>query len=220
MKYSDASPAIAEIAKNYQYPKHPEAVGNLQDLISQLLQALMDWLHSLNMTVPQTTDSRGISISLQYSLYGLGVIGAVILIYVLFRHVKTRQKALASKKRGALDVEQELNASGWKEEADKLARTGEYRGACRALYLSLLQALDENKIAIFAPAKTNYEYRYLLAKHPEIRDGFASVADVVELVWFGNKTAGQEDYKACLMQVNDLETKARAAAPPPEAANV
>ncbi len=218
MSYPDATPVIADVANKYIYPKQPEAVGNIQDLLSQIIQAILDWLHSMNVSIPQTTDSRGISSSLQYLLYALGAIAVVVLIYVLFRRVRLKQMALSLKKRGALDVEQVLNASGWKEEAEKLAKQGDYRGACRALYLSLLQVFDENKIAIFAPAKTNYEYRYLLSKHPQICQGFISVADIVELVWFGNKRAESTDYKSCLAIIADLEEKARAAAPPPEAA--
>jgi hypothetical protein len=216
MTHPDATPIIAEVAKKYQYPKQPEAVGNLQDLLSQIIQAIMDWLNSLRVTVPQTTDSRGISSSLQYMLYGLGIVALIVLFIVLFRKVKLRESALSKKKRGALDMEAVFTAGGWKAEAEKLAKSGEYRGACRALYLSLLQSLDENKIAIFAPAKTNYEYRYLLAKHPQICEGFINVADVVELIWFGNKTAQSSDYKTCLSLVSNLEKQAEAAKPPPE----
>lgn len=216
MSYPDATPVIAEVAKKYQYPKQPEAVSNLQDILSQIIQAILDWLHSFNVAVPQTTDSRGVSNSFLYMLYGLGAVGIIVLVIVLVRKVRHRQIDLSKKKRGALDEEVVLNATGWKAEAEKLAKSGDYRGACRALYLSLLQALDENKIAIFAPAKTNYEYRYLLAKHPQICEGFVSVADVVELVWFGNKTAVDSDYKTCLALVTDLEKQAVAAKPAPE----
>lgn len=218
MSYPDATPIIAEVANKYIYPKQPEAIGNIQDLLSQIIQAILDWLHSMNVSIPQTTDSRGISSSLQYLLYALGAIAVVMLVYFLLRWARLKQTALSHKKRGALDVEQVLNAFGWKEEAEKLAKQGEYRGACRALYLALLQIFDENKIAIFAPAKTNYEYRYLLSKHPQICQDFISVADIVELVWFGNKTAESEDYKSCLSLIADLEEKVRAAAPEPEAA--
>lgn len=74
--------------------------------------------------------------------------------------------------------------------------------------MSCLHLLDENKIAVFAPTKTNYEYFYTLKQKPTIAVHFRPLVDTVELIWFGNKEAEESDYIDCLNLLTDIENAA------------
>lgn len=200
MEFKDHSSQIAEVSKNYLHHETPGWLVRWQELLQQLQQ----WWYELWERIFNSqhgsgpTDSRGFSTLLQYGLYVAGLIAFVGICYLLWRRVLRLNEEKISTTRGASSMEKILDSEGYRQEAERLASAENYKGACRALYLCLLQYMHEKTVAVFAPAKTNYEYRYLLLSYPTLQSSFMELAEIVEVVWFGNKTAERSDYAECL----------------------
>lgn len=175
------------------------------DAVSRLLRAILQFIRDLLTPHGSALDSRGLSNLLQVGIYIVTGIALIWLCVLLYRRARTARTTTAQSTRGATMVEELLDSEGWRKQAEKLAAAGDYKGACRALYLSLLQRLHENEIAVFAPAKTNYEYMYSLAKYPDIQAPFRELAERVEVIWFGNKDALSEDYVLSKEQLDAMD---------------
>lgn len=202
----DVSNEIAEVAKHYHFAKTP---GIVEDVIKQfwrIVRALFEWWHGLTGPHVSPLDSRNISTLLQIAVYVVTGFAVIALALLLYRQVRTARGDKTRTSKGASAVDEILDAEGWRRQGERLAGTGDYKGACRAVYLSLLQFLHENEIAVFAPAKTNYEYSYTLAKYPQIQVPFRELAERVELIWFGNQQASKADFEACMTQLGGLRS--------------
>lgn len=195
MGFRDVSKEISEIASGYHFTKPPAVIEDLMVSLSRAVRAILEFLRELFQPSGGSLDSRGLSFLIQIFIYAIAVAAIAWLIYYLVKRAATTRAAAARATKGATQVEELLDADGWQRQAERLATTQDYKGACRAVYLSVLQSLHENGIAQFAPTKTNYEYAYSLAKHPQIRDEFKEIAETVELIWFGNKSATIDDYQ-------------------------
>src|SRR6185437_594112 len=139
--------------------------------------------------------------------------GAICLFVIVFFAMKRLSQLNAQSqlaKKGQSAAHRLLDAQGWKEEATILAEKADWREACRAIYMSSLRSLHESSVIEFAPTRTNYEYWYGLAPRSEIlARSFRSLANQVELVWFGNKTATQDDYETCCKELVKVEEECR-----------
>jgi hypothetical protein len=197
MRFQDVYPQIADAAARYHYKEPPKALVDLQELISRVIRWLIDLLNSFKIFAPGATDTRMASNVLSILLWSAGLICACIIVFLAFtrlRHLKL-QSELA--KKGAAESKLLFDSATWLMEAEDLASKAEYKGACRALYFSILRMLDEKEVLEFTPTKTNYEYWYSLAVHRGIQRQFRELADLVELIWFGDYQAMPQDYKIC-----------------------
>lgn len=207
MAHADISNEVSVLAEKYQYHKPPDALVHVQELLRQLLQWLLEWLDTLSFKAPGQADSRPLSSLMIAGICLAGIVALVVIVYVTWRRAQRAKSEGQALKKGAVAIEKILDSAGLKNEAQSYAGRNNFKSACRSLYLSLLQLLHEREIAIFAPAKTNYEYAYLLAPHPELQAEFKQIAGVVELVWFGSKIADQNDYQECCVVLEKLEAQ-------------
>ncbi len=199
MDFKDISPQIESIAENYKSQKLPDWILRIQELIQQLLQWLQEFLENLfHVRHPGPSDSRSLSLLIQYGIYFAGIVALAAGLFFLLKYAARKKHEAAGGKRGAEKVERILSSQGYRTEATSLATSSNFRGACRSLYLCLLQQMHEKSVAVFAPAKTNYEYRYILSAYPLLQSTFVSIAEIVEEVWFGNREAENSDYTSCL----------------------
>ncbi len=203
----DIANDIAAIAQSYQYHTPPKALTWLQEQINQLVRLVNDWLASIHLHIGMS-DSHAASGILQFLLYTAGIAAAAITITIVWSRLGTLRAQSAAARKQAYSVTKFLNSQGWKEEANKLADSGDFRGACRALYLSLLQLLDEKGMAKFAPSRTNYEYWWALSGKPSLQKQFRQLVGPVETIWYGGREAGKEDFLFCLSALGDLEREA------------
>jgi hypothetical protein len=101
-----------------------------------------------------------------------------------------------------------LDYAGWKKQAQELAAAKNWKEACRASYMAALRLLDEAKIVEFAPTRTNYEYWYALAPQSKpLAVAFRKLAQMVEVIWFGNKIAAADDLEQSLQSLRNLEVE-------------
>ena len=198
MEFKDVSSEIAEVASRYHYHKPPEFLVYLQELLSRILRFIKDLLEQLHLFNSDFSDTRMVGNLMQVLLYAAGTLCALIIIYLVFMRMTKLTQMSRLARAGATNSEMLLTSQGWLAEAKSLAEKEHYKSACRAAYLSFLRLLDEEEIAPFSPTRTNYEYWYQLSKSREIQVAFRNLADIVELVWFGNKQAVRADFEHCL----------------------
>ncbi len=209
MEFKDISEAIADVARGYHYHKPPEFLVYVQEMLSRVLRFVKDLLEQLHLFNSGFSDTRMVGNMMQILLYAAGGLCALIIIYLVFMRMTKLTQMSKLARAGALESERLLTSEGWLEEAKSLAQKEHYKAACRAVYLSFLRHLEEQEVAPYAPAKTNYEYWYQLSKHQEVQSIFRKLADIVELVWFGNKQAAREDFESCLRLIDEARAKVK-----------
>jgi hypothetical protein len=212
VEFKDISKPLAEVAQQYHFHKPPPFIEQLREAAIKFFRWLNEMWREMFRQSAGNLDSRSISTFFQWLIVFCAVVAIVGAVFVLMRRIKKQQQEAQQTIRGAQAVEEILDAGGWRDKAVKLAAQADYRGACRALYLSVLKNFDENGVAEFAPTKTNYEYSYALAKQPALQQGFKRLAYLVELVWFGNKQADENDYAESMSCLDDLQQQVQAAA--------
>ncbi|MBY0359031.1 MAG: DUF4129 domain-containing protein [Candidatus Obscuribacterales bacterium] len=208
MEYKNITPEIEAVSHAYQGAYTPEFLVQIQNFLYELWRLFIVWLNSLQGPEAGPVDSTPLSNFLQILLYLAGAVGLVALIFIATKRWQNIRKIQKNAVHGASAIEKISDFQSLKIEAQIYAKKGDFKLACRALYLSLLQLLHESKIVQFAPTKTNYEYTYMLAAKPLMKERFKQIANLIELVWFGDREAGKDDYDLCLQLVvaaeNDL----------------
>ncbi len=206
MNPKDIAPEIAAIAGRYSYKKPPDILVQIQEWIDKAWRFVTDLLSSLRIHVPGMSDTNVVGNIMQVLVL---LVGAVCLFAIIFFAMKRMSQLNAQSqlaKKGQSAAHRMLDATGWKNEAAQLALKEDWREACRAIYMSSLRTLHESSVIEFAPTRTNYEYWYALAPRSEtLARSFKSLANQVELIWFGNKLATSSDFEACSTQLSRVE---------------
>lgn len=199
---------IAAVAKDYDYQQPPGLLIKIQEIISSIIRAIHDLLNMIELPQTGSSDTKLVGDLLQTLVVIVALVAVAVVAIVIVRRMNFLN-AQRKRAQGELIVkESELDSSGWRTFAAQLKQERSTKEACRALYMSCLHLLDENKIAVFAPTKTNYEYFYALKQKPTIAKNFRPLVDTVELIWFGNKEAEESDYIDCLNLLTDIENAA------------
>ncbi len=204
MEPHDISPEITSIGRSYRFAQEPTIVRDFKLWLVQVAQVAQDWIDMLFHRDGSSVDSHSVSWFLQVVVWIAAAVGLAVLAVSLVKRARNSRDSNAKRIQGAAEVDELLDSDGLKLQAEKFAQSGDYRSACRALYLSALRRLHEREVAAFAPAKTNYEYSYSLLRYPEIQKSFRQVADRVELIWFGNQPATSVEYEAAVQEVDSL----------------
>ncbi|MBD2260360.1 DUF4129 domain-containing protein [Pseudanabaena sp. FACHB-2040] len=96
------------------------------------------------------------------------------------------------------------SAQAWWREANALAQAGQYRAACRALYLAALQKLHEQQQIVYDPSRTDGEYLQTLAQAPRGRP-YELLIRTHERSEFGNATVSAETYQRCRQAYQEID---------------
>lgn len=203
----DITADVAAVAKTYKYQEPPRVLLDVQNLVERAMRWFNDLLNSFHILVPHGSDTRAVSSVMQLLLYAAGFVAAGLVIYLVWSRLTALKNQTSRARKQATVIGRPLDAAGWKEEAHILAAQGQWRGACRALFLSLLQSLHEAGIAELAPAKTNYEYYRSLAAYPSVQPYFSQLSRLVEDLWFGGSQAARESYENCLTALAGAEAE-------------
>jgi hypothetical protein len=92
----------------------------------------------------------------------------------------------------------------WLQQAQEYRRQGDYQQACRALYLAMLQRLDDAGIITGQPSRTDGEYRQLLQNLPQYQR-YLVLLNLHEQQWFGGVSATEEDFQRCFKVFQELD---------------
>jgi hypothetical protein len=205
--YADIHGLIASCAQRYEYQKVPGIFTVIQDAIVTILRWCLDLLASFLSLVPGYTDTRSISNLMKTGMYILGLICAVLLVWFICRKMITMAKNAKSRTGSATAVRRILTSKDWFNQATEFSHQSNWKEACRCLLLASLRLLDEEKIVPFAATYTNFEYWYALSQHKKIRSAFREIADIVDVSWFGNVDAQEQDFNNCLQQFKKIEAE-------------
>lgn len=206
MNPRDIAPEIASVAGKYNYKKPPDLLLQLQEWIDKALRFLNEFLSSLRIHMPGMSDTSVVGNIIQAVVLITGALCLLVIIFFAMKRLSQLNAQSQLAKKGQSAAHLLLDAQGWKQEAATLAEKQDWREACRAIYMSSLRSFHESSVIEFAPTRTNYEYWYALAPRSEmLARSFRSLANQVELVWFGNKTATQDDYATCCKELIKVE---------------
>lgn len=176
--------------------------GRLSRLIDEWLEKLRRSMQSETRERSHGSGGGGGSSGLPdlLRLFGYGLVGvvAVFVVYLISQVVRESrgrgqparvlsreqvQEALAAGDALALDSPQ------WLQEAERLAREGDFRAVYRALYLALLAGLHARSRIDFRRNRTNWTYVRGFRGPAEQKATFSSLTDLFDRVWYGLEAA-------------------------------
>lgn len=208
MEPKDLSVYIAALSKDYLYPKAPKVVNDFEDLFMRLLRYVIDFLNSLHIKIPYPTHENMINMYMMLAVFVVAFMAISLMVIVLIKSVQQNTVRVASRIPVDANLEPILDSASWLNIADELASEKNYRLACRAVFLSTLLVLDEMIIVEFVPALSNYEYLYKIVRHKKLHNRVQELANLVDLIWFGNHEATASNYKTCLSLHAAVKTEA------------
>jgi hypothetical protein len=173
--------------------------------VQSVLRFIHDFLAALHLDVPAVTDTRMASNIMQILLWIGGAICLVLFIWALWGRLNQLKHQAQLARKGQTAINEILDSNGWKEQAQSLASQGKWREACRAVYFASLRNMDESEILEYSPSRSNYEYIYSLTRQPVIAKDFRQLANLVESLWFGKRTAAQADFEELTALLSSIE---------------
>lgn len=106
---------------------------------------------------------------------------------------------LVATKRGS-----ELSVAAWLQRSQECFSKGNYREACRCLYLAMLQRLNETGIAPHQPSRTDGEYLQLVQQLPQSQS-YQTLITTHEQLCFGSSEILPETFDQCRQAYREIE---------------
>ena len=205
----EAATASTQSARNKEAEKgrlaailrHPDYAERRveETALDRLLETIAKWLREL---LPESEPLRpgasgGASLIAQAIIYGL----VVLLIVLVFRWYWLRRPPKKAKERrgprvilGETIAEDET-AADLLVEAERLAASGNLRGAIRKAYVALLCELGDRRVLRLAGHKTNRDYLQSVRDFaPQLYTLFQPLTYSFERHWYGLAPATEEDW--------------------------
>lgn len=181
-----------------QAPKQPGVLGRLVEEFVNWLREVFEWLFKDMRASPG--GSPRVS---KLTLVLVGALCLAVLAYVarrLWLGRGAKRKSPARETRVVLGerLEADQTASDLLEEAERLARTGELRGAIRKAYVALLCELGDRGVVRLAQHKTNRDYLDAVrrAARPRLYTEMLPLTSDFELHWYGLRAASDADWES------------------------
>ena len=192
---------LAEILRREEYQK-PQQKN--ESVFQRWLREFLEWLENL-FPKPSGTSTTGsamaaialfLQIALFATLFGLLVYLVYKLAPLLFPHLRRRARRKKPKPRTILgeQVAEDVTAVDLFEDAERLAREGNLRGAIRKGYIALLCDLSDRKVIGLARNKTNRDYLRDVRSRRDLHPRMKTVTDMFERHWYGFQESGDKDW--------------------------
>ena len=185
-------------------PEFDRQAPKQQSALERLIEDFAEWLSGLFPKGARVAPGGSPRVSNGILLL-VGGLCLLVLLYVARRvwvRRGTRRRSPASK-RGARVVlgerlEADQTASDLLEEAERLARAGELRGAIRKAYVALLCELGDRGVVRLAQHKTNRDYLDAVrrAARPALYTEMLPLTNAFELHWYGLRAATDADWQS------------------------
>lgn len=98
----------------------------------------------------------------------------------------------------------ERTIAHWMREVQHFQRQGNYREACRALYMAMLQRLNDAKLAPHQASRTDGEYWNLVQLLPQSQ-AYQTLLRTHEHVCFGDAAISVDAFNRCQQAYGDIE---------------
>lgn len=204
---------LAEILNHVDYAKPTE---EKESWLMKLLKRIDEWL-AKSLPAPNVPSSvpegvKGISVVLQIVLYALIAALIAFLLYKFVPILVTRFRKRERRDKGSRTIlgeilESDETSETLFDEAEKLARSGDLRGAIRKGYIAFLCELSDRRLVGLAQHKTNRDYLRDVRREPRIHQGLSGLTERFERHWYGVENADEtvwsefrETYRTSLEQ--------------------
>lgn len=175
--------------------------------VQQLQQQVGEWLELTLSDVPQTNLSppfwlMKIAFWLILGLFSVWLVWQVRRI----RPYLTSWRSQAEKLVRSTQVQTvELSVADWLRRSQELQLQGNYREACRALYMAMLQRLNDSNVVPHQPSRTDGEYLQLVRGLPQSQP-YQTLITIHEQSHFGNVTITSSMLERCQRAYREIET--------------
>lgn len=194
------SGAFVEESKPEQDDFLTQLWNSIVENLNILYDSLKNWFKSLFPSV-KIEDQGLFSAMFPYVVWiliGIFVIILLILLYKLLDHYRKTEKAEFTATLNIMNGK--IDSKDWLQRSKQSASNGQYRDACRALYMSLIFYLDERKVIKYDEAKTNLEYLQTVKPKKELYNPLKQIINIFELLWYGKQAGTDKQYTECLDQ--------------------
>ncbi|MET0645013.1 MAG: hypothetical protein ABW208_00245 [Pyrinomonadaceae bacterium] len=180
-----------------QAPRQPGA-------LERMIEDLAEWFSSLFPKSARVTPGASPRVStatlILVGVLCLAVLGYVARLLWLRRGASLKSLGLRREARVVLGerLEADQTASDLLDEAERLARAGELRGAIRKAYVALLCELGDRGVVRLAQHKTNRDYLDAVrrAARPRLYTELLPLTSDFELHWYGLRPASDTDWES------------------------
>lgn len=152
----------------------------------------------------QSTSSANLTDILQVLTWVVIIIGSIFLLYLLFlalsafsrRRVVVNEAGSVTESVG-VETEKIIQSGGALQAAEELAAIGDYRGALRLLYLSVLHKLSLMGLIDRDENRTNWELLRLLQQrgHRQVHGILLPVTRLFDRAWYGEVAISSSEYR-------------------------
>jgi hypothetical protein len=98
-----------------------------------------------------------------------------------------------------------LTVTEWLQQAQAFQRQGDYAQACRALYMAMLQRLDDTHQLPLSASRTDREYWQLIQSFPHPQP-YGVLIDVHEQLCFGDSVISADVFQRCQQAYREIDS--------------
>ena len=190
---------LTNILSHPDYNRKASEGGALQRIIEQLFQWIRDLIPSFGPIAPGASPRVSRAAQIFVLALCLGVIAIIVWKYwwrrraLGIRAISLREPRVVLGERLAPDQ----TAADLLADAERLARTGDLRGAIRKAYVALLCELGDRRVIRLAQHKTNRDYLQAIraSAPPHLYTEMLPLTFNFELHWYGSQAAEEGDWK-------------------------
>jgi Domain of unknown function (DUF4129) len=102
------------------------------------------------------------------------------------------------------DRKVERTVAGWMKLVQDFQRQGNYREACRSLYMAMLQGLNDAKLVPHQASRTDGEYQNLVSLLPRSQS-YETILRTHEQMCFGEGNISAETFNRCQQAYREIE---------------
>ncbi|MFL6207714.1 MAG: DUF4129 domain-containing protein [Pyrinomonadaceae bacterium] len=193
-----------------QRPEYNEGAAAGDSALTRLWQRLMHWLRGL-MPAPRPVQPGTAMFASRAARFIVYALCLALIAFVLWRYgprLLRRKLTHTSERRARVILGERLapdeTAVDLLSEAERLARSGDLRGAMRKAYIAVLCELGERKILRLAPHHTNRDYLRALRDHAGLLRTVQPLTAAYERHWYGLIPANDADWSEFQQQANEV----------------
>jgi len=184
--------------------RHEFNVQHGQTFIQRFLTWLLEQFERMFSFLPK----RGSNFNkvLRVIITIVATVVVVMLALFLYRYFKRDRKAKPESGKRTIfgeEITEETTAESLADSAKALAMQGDYRGAIRKLYVSMLFELERRGLLRLQPSATNREYLDKIRKQVRIYPPMSYLTERFDYFWYGKFTSSQSDFEDFLSRYDE-----------------
>ncbi|MCY7322001.1 MAG: DUF4129 domain-containing protein [Phormidesmis sp. CAN_BIN36] len=180
--------------------------------LQQLGQRVGEWIEaqfSRNApNLPQTPNWSFPTGILEVMFWAIVLSATLWLGWQIFRllapYLTRAQTQNAIQKLRAASKEEERSVAGWIRQMQEFQRQGNYREACRALYMAMLQRLNDTKLVPHQSSRTDGEYWQVVQPLPQSQ-AYQTLIRTHEQLCFGDGVISADLFNRCQRAYQEIE---------------